>query len=262
MKNLNLQRSLVFFDLETTNTNPAEARIVQYAFVKIFPNPEDPRQILEGYVNPEIPITKEASDIHHITDEMVRDEPTFKDCAEKLSLFIDNSDFAGFNVLNYDLIVLKNEFQRIEKLFDYSRSKVIDVMALFHHFNPRNLTAAYKEYCDKTFDAHDALNDTNVTIEVLEYMLDWNLPYKKLTVDEVEAITFDQDKFVDREKKFAWNANGEACFTFGKCKDMSLQNAVKFKSHYLRWILTGSFSEEVKKIVKSALNDEFPQKQS
>jgi len=261
MKNLKLERPIVFLDFETTSTDVSVARIVQYALIKIFPQPEEPQRISEGFLNPGVPIPPETSKIHGITDDMVKDALTFKDLAERFSQFIDNCDFGGFNILNYDLPVLKNEFQRCGIKFDYSRSNVVDVMALFYHFNPRDLSAAYQQYCQKTFEAHDALNDTKATIEVLEYMLDYHQPFIELTVDEVEKITFDQQKYVDRGKKFSWDANGEACFTFGKHANKSLRWVKEHAFDYLRWILSGSFSDEVKKICKSALYDnEFPQK--
>lgn len=267
--NINLQRSLVFFDLETTHTNVQEARIVQYAFIKIFPQPEEPQQTLSGLINPGIPIPAEATAIHGITDEMVKDAPSFKQLVNPvnfddpvcISAFLDQSDYAGFNILNYDLPVLKNEFQRAGMHFDYSRSKIVDVMSIFHYFNPRDLTAAYLHYCQKKLEgAHGALVDTEATLEVFMKQIETHFTLG-CSLDDIESVIFDSDKFVDREKKFAWNANGEACFTFGKIKDMSLQAAVKFKSDYLQWILSGGFSEETKKIVKSALYDnEFPQK--
>jgi len=249
-------------DFETTSTDVSVARIVQYALIKIFPQPEEPQRISEGFLNPGVPIPPETSKIHGITDDMVKDALTFKDLAERFSQFIDNCDFGGFNILNYDLPVLKNEFQRCGIEFDYSRSKVVDVMGIFYHFNPRDLSAAYFQYCGKTFEAHDALRDTQATIEVFQNQLGMHFQ-PGASLEDIESIIFDKDKFVDREKKFYWNQNGEACFTFGKCKDMSLQSAVDYKPDYLRWILTGSFSEETKRIVKSALyDDEFPQKQS
>ena len=258
--NLHLERPLVFFDFETTSSNVAEARIVQYAFIKVFPNAEEPQQVLSGLVNPGIPIPAEATAIHGITDEMVKDEPTFKDLSEKFSQFVDNCDFGGFNILNYDLPVLKNEFQRCGIEFDYSRSQIVDVMSIFFHFNPRDLSAAYLHYCQKQLEgAHGALVDTQATLEVFLKQLEQHFQ-PGASLDDIEAVTFDQEKFVDRERKFAWNAKGEACFTFGKIKDMSLQDAVMYKSDYLHWILTSGFSGEVKEIVKSALRNEFPQK--
>ena len=261
MKNLNLARSLVFFDLETTSSNVQDARIVQYAFIKIFPQPEESHQTLTGLLNPGIPIPAEATAIHGITDEMVKDAPTFQQQSEAISKFIDQCDFAGFNILNYDLPVLKNEFQRAGMLFDYSRSKVIDSMSIYHHFFPRDLTAACQQYCGKKLEgAHGAMVDTQATLEVFLKQLETHFQ-PNCTLADIEAVTFDQDKFVDRERKFSWNAQGEACFTFGKHQNQTLRTVRNLAPNYLEWIIGGSFSSEVKQICKSALYDsQFPKK--
>ena len=133
-------------------------------------------------------------------------------------------------------------------------------MSIYHHFFPRDLIAAYQQYCGKKLEgAHGALADTEATLEVFLKQLEQHFQ-PGASLDDIEAVTFDQEKFVDRERKFAWNAKGEACFTFGKIKNMSLQDAVRYKSDYLQWILSSGFSSEIKEIVKSALRNEFPVK--
>ena len=258
---LKLERPIIFFDLETTSSNPQEARIVQYAFIKVLQQSEQQPEIMHRLINPGIPIPSEAILVHGITDEMVSGEPTFKDRAERVFNFIENSDFAGFNIINYDLPVLKNEFQRCGHYFDYSRSKVIDVMSIYHHFNPRDLTAAYLHYCQKDLEgAHGSLADTKATLEVFQKQIETHFR-SGCNLDDIEAIIFDQDKYVDRERKFAWNDQEEACFTFGKFANQSLQKVRNMKPDYLEWMINGSFSDEIKQICKDALYDnQFPEK--
>jgi len=85
---LNLKNPIVFFDLETTGINISRDRIVELSFLKIHPNGEE--EIKSKRVNPEMPIPAESTAIHGITDEDVKDCPTFKQIAK--SLMIQNSN--------------------------------------------------------------------------------------------------------------------------------------------------------------------------
>ena len=163
---LNLTKPLVFFDLETTGVQPGTDHIVEICLLKVAVNGE-----ITTYthrVNPGMPIPKEAMDVHGITNEMVKDEPTFKQLAPEIANFIGDSDLAGYNSNRFDVPLLVEEFLRVGINFEMTNRKTIDVQNIFHRMEPRTLKAAYKFYCGKKLEnAHSALADTMATYEIL-----------------------------------------------------------------------------------------------
>ncbi|MGB2702284.1 MAG: 3'-5' exonuclease, partial [Chitinophagaceae bacterium] len=147
---LQLKKPLAFIDLETTGINPGTDRIVEIAIVKILT--DGTRSIKRKLVNPGMPIPKGSSDIHGITDEMVKDAPTFKQVAQELKQMLDGCDFAGYNSNRFDIPLLMEEFLRADVDFDMKNRKLLDVQNIFHKMEPRTLSAAYKFYCGKTLE--------------------------------------------------------------------------------------------------------------
>ena len=145
--NLNLKNPIVFFDLETTGTSIVHDRIVEISYLKVWPNGKEESKTLR--INPGMPIPKEASDVHHITDEDVAGCPTFKQVAKQLSQEIEGCDLAGFNSNRFDIPLLAEEFLRAEIDIDLKRRKFVDVQTIFHKKEQRTLSAAYQFYCDK-----------------------------------------------------------------------------------------------------------------
>jgi DNA polymerase-3 subunit epsilon len=163
---LQLARPIAFFDLETTGVNLSTDRIVEVAIIKILP--DGTRQVKRRLINPGIPIPQQTTDIHGITDEMVKDAPTFKQCGNELKQFIENCDMGGYNSNRFDIPMLMEEFLRAGMDVDLSTRRMIDVQHIFYTMEPRTLTAAYKFYCEKELvDAHSAEADVNATIDVL-----------------------------------------------------------------------------------------------
>ena len=144
---LNLKVPLCFFDLETTGVNITQDRILEIAVNKVMPNGEVLRK--SNVLNPTIPISKESTAIHGISNEDVKDKPTFKEVARDYAKFFEGTDLSGFNILKFDVPVLVEEFLRAGVDFDYSRKRIIDVQKIFHMMEKRNLSAAYKFYCHK-----------------------------------------------------------------------------------------------------------------
>ena len=163
---LNLTRPIVFLDLETTGINVATDRIVEICLVKL--SPEGKTEVKTERVNPTIPISAQALAIHGISNEDVKDMPTFGQLAPSLSQFIGNSDLSGYNAIKFDIPLLVEEFLRAEIDFDLKGRKIVDVQNIFHKMEPRNLSAAYKFYCQKDLvNAHSAEADTLATMEIL-----------------------------------------------------------------------------------------------
>src|SRR5215212_5560306 len=168
---LQLKRPLAFIDLETTGTNLACDRIIEIAVVKL--NVDGTRLVKRKLINPEIPIPAGSSDVHGITDDMVKEAPVFKQVANEIKQFIDNSDLGGYNSNRFDIPMLVEEFLRAGLEFDITTRKLLDVQKIFHQMEQRTLGAAYKFYCNKTLEgAHSAEVDAAATSEVLDAQLE------------------------------------------------------------------------------------------
>ena len=169
--NLNLLNPIVFFDLETTGVNIAKDRIVEISVLKVLPNGKEEQRTIR--VNPEMHIPEEASKVHGIYDEDVKDCPTFKLIAKELARYIEGCDLGGYNSNRFDIPLLAEEFLRVGVDFDMSKRKFVDVQTIFHKMEQRTLSAAYRFYCNKNLeDAHTAAADTMATYEVLKAQLD------------------------------------------------------------------------------------------
>lgn len=254
---ISLDKSLVIFDLETTGLSVNLDRIIEIAYLKIWLD----GSVLKGdlLLNPEISIPAEASAIHGISDEQVKDQPTFKDKAGELWEIFNGGAYSGFNVMAFDLPLLKREFLRVGLDFDYANAKIIDAKVIYHFMEPRTLAAAYKFYCKKEHtEAHNALADVEATAKILASQLkkysqirDWNF---------IHRIHHGSDgRFVDNDRKFYWRS-GEAYFSFSKYKDRPLYEIAAEDPGFLNWILSADFSEETKEIIRKALEGEMPKK--
>jgi DNA polymerase-3 subunit epsilon len=254
---LKLDKPLVLFDVESTGLSLSYDRIVELAYIKIQPNGREVKKVL--YLNPEVPIPPEATEIHGITDDKVKDAPTFREKSNELwDIFID-CYYGGFNIINYDLPMLRREFLRVGMDFTYAVTQVIDSKIIYHYMEPRTLSAAYRYYCQKELiDAHSALADIEATGDVLAKQLEMYEELRDLEIiNKIHRLP--DDKFVDLERRFYWR-NGEAYFAFSKYRDSPLSEVAKTNPDFLRWILTADFPEETKIIVKKALEGEFPKK--
>ncbi len=255
---LELTRPLVFFDLETTGLDIQTARIVEIAMIKLFS--DDRTDSFLSLVNPEIPIPAGATKIHGINNLDVIDKPTISEISPDIHSFISNCDLAGYNIVNYDLPILINELKRGGIEFNTEHVKVIDVLRIFRLKERRDLSAAYRFYCNKELkDAHSALKDTQATLEILKAQSEkyHDLPQK---IEALHQFCNQRDeRFVDTDKKFIWEQD-EACFTFGKYKGHPLKKVVELDREYLEWMVKQDFSVEVQQIIASALQGVFPKK--
>jgi DNA polymerase-3 subunit epsilon len=169
-KLIKLDKPLVIFDLETTGLAISIDKIIEIAYLKVMPN----GVIFKGniFLNPEMEIPQEAVAIHGITNEFLADKPTFKEKAQEIWETFNGCHYGGYNILNFDLLILRREFIRVGMDFDYSKAKIIDAKAIFHYMEPRTLSAAYKFYSDKELkDSHSALADVEATAEIISKQL-------------------------------------------------------------------------------------------
>lgn len=272
---LNLTKPLVVFDLETTGLDLVKARIIQISYIKVFPDGKEERE--NKLINPEEPIPPFITQLTGVTDDDVKDQPTFKEIAPKLAETFTGCDFAGFNSNGYDIPLLAEEFLRAGVDFDFSKCRMIDAMNIFRKMERRNLASAYKFYCGRKmeddFEAHRADQDTEATYRVLMGELDKYAP--GADPDEPEKVLENNmdflhefskmNKNVDFAGRIVWaeakDAQGQPVldaegkpkmietFNFGKYKGMPVIDVLQRDPGYYGWILNGDFTYNTKQVL-------------
>lgn len=253
---LNLKNPLCFFDLEATGISIANDRIVEIAMIKLMPNGETLRKVHK--VNPTIPIPPESTAIHGISDEDVKDKPTFKEIAKECAKFLEGADLSGFNILKFDVPMLVEEFLRADVEFDYRRKKIIDAQRIFHFMEKRTLAAAYKFYVNKEIEnAHSAEADTEATIEVLKAQVEKYAGQdvtdglgKKVGVilNDMESLNqLSSSQQVDLAGRMVYDHKGVEVFNFGKHRNKSVTEILQQEPSYYDWIMKGDFPLDTKR---------------
>ncbi|NQX81865.1 MAG: 3'-5' exonuclease [Flavobacteriaceae bacterium] len=249
---LNLDRPVVFFDLETTGINANTDRIVEISLLKVFPNGN--KESKTWLVNPGIKIPANTSEIHGITDEKVKDEPLFKELAPKVSEIIKGCDLGGFNSNRFDIPLLAEEMLRAEQEFDMTGVKTVDVQVIFHKKEQRTLSAGYQFYCGKDLEmAHSAEADTMATYEILLAQLE---KYEDVENDMDFLNTFSKQKDnVDLAGFIVKNDQGEPVFSFGKNKGIKVLDVFKKTPGYYSWMQNSDFPLYTKRVLKKIKED-------
>ena len=243
---LNLKNPIVFFDLETTGVNVGTDRIVEISYLKVYPNGNEMSRTLR--INPGMHIPEQASEVHGIYDEDVKECPTFKQVAKEIAADFEGADIAGFNSNRFDVPLLAEEFLRADVDLDMTRRKFVDVQVIFHKMEQRTLVAAMKFYCGKDLtDAHSAEADTRATYEVLKAQLD-RYPELKNDVDalaEFSSHTYN----VDFAGRIVYNDKGVEVFNFGKYKGIPVQEVFRRDPSYYSWMMQGDFTLNTKQVL-------------
>jgi DNA polymerase-3 subunit epsilon len=271
---LNLVKPLVIFDLETTGLDLVKDRIIQISYIKV--NPDGSEERGNELVNPEKPIEPIITQLTGISNEDVKNKPTFKQLGAILADKFTGCDFAGFNSNHFDIPLLAEEFLRAGIDFDFSRSKMIDAQTIFHKMERRNLAAAYKFYCgrkmEEDFEAHRADQDTEATYRVLMGELDKYAP--GVNEDPEKVLENDMQKLaefsrtnnnVDFAGRIVWgevkDRNGNPVldeegnpkltevFNFGKHKGIPVADVLHIDPGYYSWILAGDFTYNTKQVL-------------
>lgn len=256
---LNLKRPLAFFDLETTGLNTTKDRIVEISVLKILPNgTEEQRTWL---LNPEMPISPEATEVHGYDDAFVAHQPTFREKAREIGSFLNNCDLAGYNVLKFDIPVLVEEFLRVDCDFDVQNREFIDVMNIFMKMEPRTLKGAYRFFCHAELQgAHGAAADTKATYDVLKAMLDRydGTPYEDSKGNQSEGPVNDMKRLArfsayhrnaDLSGQIVFDDEDKEVFQFGKHKGRRVEEVFRDEPAYYDWIMKSDFPLYTKKVL-------------
>ena len=279
---LHLTKPLVVFDLETTGLDLVKDRIIQISYIKVYPDGKEERANI--FVNPQKPIPSEVVALTGISNEDVKDAPTFKQLSSQLNATFTGCDFAGFNSNHFDIPLLAEEFLRAGIDFDFSRCRLIDAQTIFHKMERRNLAAAYKFYCgrkmEEDFEAHRADQDTEATYRVLMAELD---KYNPETQEEPEKhLPNDMDALAEFSKtndnvdfagRIVWkqevDINGKPLhdeggnpvkreyFNFGKYKGQAVADVLQKDPGYFSWMLSGDFTNDTKQVLTRIRLKEF-----
>jgi DNA polymerase-3 subunit epsilon len=256
---LNLTKPIAIFDLESTGLKVAVDRIVEISIVKVMPGGD--QKILTKKINPTIPIPAKTTEIHGISDEDVKDAPTFAELANELNQFLDNCDLAGYNSNKFDIPLLVEEFLRTNVDFELKGRRFIDVQNIFHKMEPRTLKAAYQFYCgSELVNNHSAEADALATYEILKSQLD---KYKGVTIKDkkgkvTEPIVNNMDalskfsvqfKNADLIGHIVFNEDNVEVFNFGKNKGKSVELVFEKEQSYYDWMMKGDFPLSTKKLI-------------
>ncbi len=274
---LNLTKPLVVFDLEATGLDLVNDRIIQISYVKVSPGDKEGEEERKSiFVNPGKPIPAFVQQLTGITDDMVKDAPTFKQLAKQLADSFMGCDFAGFNSDRFDVPMLAEEFLRAGIDFDFSKCRLIDAQNIYHKREPRNLAAAYKFYTghkmEDDFRAHRADQDAEATYRVLMGELD---KYAPANVEEPSlALPNDMNALAEESRmnnnvdfagRIVWedvkDKNGKAItdkdgnpvrhevFNFGKYKGHSVTDVLHRDPGYYSWMLNADFTLNTKQVL-------------
>ena len=258
---LDLKRSIVFFDLETTGLNPSTDRIVEISLLKISVDGTEKQST--WLLNPEVPVSKESVSVHGYTDEFLAGKPTFRDKAAEIANFIGGSDLAGYNILKFDVPMLVEEFLRVDYDFDIKSRNLIDVQNIFMKMEPRTLKGAYRFFCHAELDgAHGATADTKATYEVLKAMLDH---YQGVDYEDARgnvsagpqndmrqlAEFSTHHRNADLSGQIIYDDEDKEVFQFGKYKGRRVEDVFRKEPQYYDWMMKGDFPLYTKKLITS-----------
>jgi len=249
---LEMDRPLVVFDIESTGVNARQDRIIELAAIRIEPDGTETAKC--WLLNPEVPIPSETTEIHGITNEIVRECPTFADKADEIEKFFEGCDVSGFNCDRFDIPCLEEEFARTGRNFASGDRRHVDVQRLYHKKEPRDLTAAVQFYCGRDHaGAHGAEADARATLDVLKAQLE--------RYDDLPGTTAAMDEYLvprdpmnaDRTGLLRWS-NGQLCVNFGKKKGTPLAELFLHERNWLRWFAKGNFETDARMIVQDLLD--------
>jgi DNA polymerase III subunit epsilon len=257
LQQFQLDRPVVFFDLETTGISAPHDRIVEITAIRI--EPDGRRSVWSRRMNPGMPIPRSATEVHGITDADVAGEPGFGFYAAEIQRFIGDADLGGFGVSRLDIPLLEAEFRRAGLEFSRRGRRIVDAQILFHMLEPRDLAAAYRKYCGTELaNAHTSEGDVEASMSVLEGMLKMHSELPR-SVEGLNALcNREQESWIDSQGKFTW-ASGVAVVGFGKYKGVPIRTVVENDPKYFDWMIKSDFADDTKSVAARALRGDYPE---
>lgn len=250
-------KPIIFFDTETTGVDIVNDRIISICAIKVS-DLDTLREIarLGRFMNPGIPIPASATEVHGITNEAVKDSPKFTQNAEELFRFFSGCDLAGFNLTNFDVPLLWEEFYRAGITWDLTGVNIIDVGTIFKKKEPRTLSTAVMHYCERNHDgAHDAMADTQATMDVFAAQMFRYQDVGNMNVEELHKFSVREPR-LDLAGKIIIDKDGDPVYAFGKSKGVKLKHDPGFAN----WMLAKDFPSQTKIVIKKYLDsiDDIP----
>ena len=249
VKNLNLEKPIVFFDTETTGLDIAVDRIISISATKLMPNGETITK--SSLINPVIPISKEATEIHGITNDMLVDKPKFNQLARSMYDFMKDCYLGGYNNNYFDNAILQEEFLRCDIDFPNEETVSVDACSIFKNFEKRDLASALKFYCNEDIEnAHNADADNTATIKVFLKQCEYYEDLKGKSIEDIAKIGKNEN-VVDIQGKIVKDSDGDYCWNFGKAKGKKIKNELGFGD----WVLMNNFPQSFKNLVIKILKE-------
>lgn len=160
------------FDVETTGMSPVRDRIVEIAAMRIDKDGKVSR--FSTLVNPGCNISWRVSLVHHITNEMVADAPSFEEIGGEFLKFAAGTTLVAHNA-KFDAGFLQESLLRSG--FELWTGKILDSLALVRSTHPglksyklQNLRITLDLQCDGGI-AHRAASDVEWTAVLLQKCL-------------------------------------------------------------------------------------------
>lgn len=248
---LELDRPLIVFDIESTGVNARQDRIIELAAIRVEPDGTETEKC--WLLNPGVPIPPETTEIHGITDDIVKSCPTFADVAAEVEEFFRGCDLSGFNADRFDIPCLEEEFARTGRNFGSGDRRHVDVQRIYHKMEPRDLTAAVRFYCNRDHaGAHGAEADTRATLDVLKAQLAKYPELPKTSAEMDEFLVPRDPQNADRKGLLRW-VNGSLCVNFGQKKGAKLTDLFVHEKGWLKWFVKGNFETDARMIVNDLL---------
>lgn len=241
-----MSKPIVFFDLESTGVSTTKDRIVQIGAIKLLPNgTEEVKNVL---INPTIPIPHEATMVHGVSDEDVKDKPKFRQIAKSFAAWLSGCDLAGYNSDNFDIPMLIEEFDRAGIVFPEQNTNFIDVLKIERMVSSHKLGETYKRYTGEELeDAHDALADVRATLTIFQKQLEKH-PTLPINAADIDALCQGENKRVDFAGKL-YEQDGLIYWRFGKHKGQLVSETTS----YANWVLGSDFPSETKAQIRKVL---------
>lgn len=248
---LKLTRPIIFFDLETTGTDPLRDRIVEISYLKVGTDgniSEYSKKVKPvNSMGQQIKNSPEAVAVHKITDEELAGCPTFAELADEILSAFNESDIAGYNSNKFDLPMLITEFERVGINFELLNRNIIDIQNIFYKNEPRTLKAAYRFYCDKDLvDAHQSSADVKATYEVFLAQLErYEMGSSMKEIADFSRLGSN----IDLGGRLSKDKDGDVVFNFGKHKGKKVKKVFKEEPSYYNWMMAGDFLKDTKDII-------------